>query len=232
MTWTMPGAGAWPGARPRRVISEATRAAARARPAAIPTAPRAAAAALLALALAAAAPARAPRAQAAGPGAASSATEFQIEAAYLVDFARFTRWPAPSAGPMTVCVIGDDPFGGALEEALRGQKIRGRALVARRLAADGSSGATGLRACSIAFIAASERSRLASLLARLDRVGALTVSNLPGFAASGGMIEFLRRGDHIRFAVNLAAARAAGLDFNSEMLKVALAVLRGPSPAP
>ena len=43
--------------------------------------------------------------------------EYQIKAAYLLNFARYVEWPAarlPGGATLRLCVLGRDPFGGAL----------------------------------------------------------------------------------------------------------------------
>jgi hypothetical protein len=54
----------------------------------------------------------------------------------------------------------------------------------------------------------------------------LTVSELPGFAESGGMIELYQMDDRIRFKVNLQSIREAGLELSSSLLKLAVIVNR------
>ena len=56
-------------------------------------------------------------------------SEYEIKAAYLFSFGRFVDWP-PRPGrdqsPFTICVLGTDPFGPALDTTLAGATIRGR----------------------------------------------------------------------------------------------------------
>src|SRR5205809_716880 len=62
--------------------------------------------------------------------AAKSPTEHQVKAAFLYNFANFVEWPVaalgPPGSPLKVCVLGADPFGGALDEAFRDQVVQGR----------------------------------------------------------------------------------------------------------
>ena len=75
---------------------------------------------------------------AAPPATAQTAPsrEYQIKAVFLFNFLQFVDWPAASfpddATPLRIGVLGDDPFGPALEEAVRGESIRNRGLVVRR----------------------------------------------------------------------------------------------------
>jgi hypothetical protein len=59
---------------------------------------------------------------------------------------------------------------------------------------------------------------------RRGRVRVLTVSEIPDFTASGGMIQFVVRNNKVRFEAKLAAADKAGLTPSSQLLKVATAV--------
>lgn len=148
-------------------------------------------------------------------------TESQVQAAYLYNFGRFVQWPTAqvSNGPFTICVFGQDVFGSALNAAVAGATINGKAVVVRRI----SSIREGVN-CQILFISSSEESRLQNVLEVLDKAAVLTVSDIPEFSQRGGMIQFLRNGGRVRFLVNLRAAQNAGLTLSSELLKVAVAV--------
>lgn len=52
----------------------------------------------------------------------------------------------------------------------------------------------------------------------------LTVSDAAGFCREGGMVELVRDRNKIRFLVNPGAARARGLQFRSQLLKLATIV--------
>jgi hypothetical protein len=153
--------------------------------------------------------------------AGPTATEFEVKAAYLYNFGRFITWPAssPPTDAFTICVLGRDPFGDVLDNLLKGEKIQGKPLLARRIgsAEDASS-------CRVVYISASEQKRLRPILAGLQKNSALTVSDIPGFVNAGGIIEFVSDGGRIRFQVNLAAAQRQGLSLSSELLKVATSV--------
>ena len=50
----------------------------------------------------------------------------------------------------------------------------------------------------------------------------LTVSEIPRFASTGGMIELFREQDRIRFIINVKMARAAGLEISPNLLRLAV----------
>jgi hypothetical protein len=158
-------------------------------------------------------------AQAAKPG------EYQVKAAYLSNFGKFVEWPARSGREETfnVCVIGEDPFGAALDAALEGETVDRAPIVARRIQkADDAAG------CRILFIGSLENNQLRAVLATAGRSNILTVGESPDFTRRGGIIQFVLEGSKIRFEINLAAAQRSGLKLSSELLKLAVAVRRAP----
>jgi hypothetical protein len=151
--------------------------------------------------------------------------EYQVKAAYLYNFGRFVEWPARSAegnNSFTVCVLGQDPFGLALNATLADETIHGKNVVAKRIP-DLAEAVN----CRILFISSSEADRLKQILASLKDESVLTVSDLPNFAQSGGMMQFTMEGGRVRFEVNLPPAERAGLVLSSDLLKVAMNVRRG-----
>lgn len=157
---------------------------------------------------------------AAGAGAAEPAHgEYEIKAAFLYNFARFVDWPATraSAGEaVSLCVLGEDPFGRAID-ALAGKPVHERTLRIRRPASVGEA-----MGCDIVFVSFSEARRVQGVLEALSGTsGVLLVSDIEGFARRGGTIELYREGNRIRFLINVAAAREAGLALSSKLLRVA-----------
>lgn len=70
----------------------------------------------------------------AGSGAAaSSSREYQVKAAFLYNFARFTEWPAGTfssrKNPLTICIFGQDPFGSDLEDTVKGRTASDREIL-------------------------------------------------------------------------------------------------------
>jgi uncharacterized protein DUF4154 len=160
------------------------------------------------------------------PTAAQSrvAKEYDLKAAFLYNFSKFVDWPDdafPSGtDTLTIGVLGDDPFGPALELTLAGKSVHDKRLAARRVhRLDDAAG------CQMLFVSNSEEERLPQILSGLDGTGVLTVSEIPDFAARGGMIQFKMEGNKIHFDINLAAARRARLQISSQLLKLATTVI-------
>jgi YfiR/HmsC-like len=151
-------------------------------------------------------------------------TQYDVEAAYLVQFPKFVTWPSALGGQghaksFAICVLGQDPYGRILVNAVAGERIDGLPLVARVVAS-----AQSAADCRVLFVSSSEEDHLAGDLAVLNNAPVLTVSELPGFTLRGGMIEFVLTRHRVRFRINATSAERAGLKVSSQLLKVALSV--------
>ncbi|MGH9510027.1 MAG: YfiR family protein, partial [Terriglobales bacterium] len=152
------------------------------------------------------------------PAQEAAPTEYQVKAAFLYNFGKYVEWPPGvlAADSFAICVLGDDPFGSALDRIIEGKSVQGRKLVAYRLGRVEDSGK-----CQVLFVSASENGRLAHILAALRDRRVLTVGDTVGFAQRGGVINFQLEGSKVRFEINLDAAERAGLTVSSQLLKLA-----------
>jgi hypothetical protein len=157
---------------------------------------------------------------------AAHPTQYDVEAAYLYQFGNFVQWPSKSGADrpkaFTICVLGQDPFGTVLEDTVRGSKMNGLPMAAKRIAY-----VRDTAGCQIVFISLSQQDQLAANLIALRGQPILTVSDIPDFAARGGMIQFVMIDNRVRFEIGLPSAQASGLKLSSQLLKVAVAVRGG-----
>jgi hypothetical protein len=144
--------------------------------------------------------------------------EYRIKAVFLFNFIQFVEWP-PSAfaddrAPLVICVFGRDPFGGALEETLKGEWAGKRRMVVRR-----SEVPEGLDTCHLLFVSKSEKARLGAVLRAVgSSAPVLTVSDIDGFVEGGGTIGFFFEGHRIRFEISPSQAQRHGLKLSSQLL--------------
>ena len=156
------------------------------------------------------------------PAAAhAQVSETEVKAAFLPRFARYVTWPSsmrPQPGQaFQLCVVGEDPFGGALDRAAAGQLIEGHRIVVRRV----GSGAAA--SCHVAFIQGSKTQPAGQVLAALDGRPVLTVTD----ARSGsqrGMVHFSIVSGRVRFFIDEKEAARRGLGINSRLLALAVGV--------
>src|SRR5438309_6240970 len=159
-----------------------------------------------------------------GPQAqAQTSNEYQIKAAFLYNFAKFVEWPAEAFsegnGSLIVGIVGEDPFGSAIDQTINGKTVNGRQLVITRL-----KWGQNLRACHILFISSSEHNRLGQILESLRGASVLTVGEAAQFSQQGGIIKFIMEENKLRFEINAEAAAGAGLKVSSKLLALAKTV--------
>jgi hypothetical protein len=151
---------------------------------------------------------------------AQGPTEYQVKAAFLLNFTKFVQWP-PSAfpdrnSPLSICVLGSDPFGSALDQILEGESVEGHKLTAKRVHAGFVSN------CQALFVSSSEKD-IPDILASLGP-GVLTIGDGESFIPEGGVIGFVLDHRRVRFDINTRAANRELLKLSSKLLSVARSV--------
>ena len=155
------------------------------------------------------------------PAAAQPSLEYQVKAAYLSKLSPFIDWPAnafaaPNA-PLVICVVGNDPFGAALDRAVEGVRDRDHPLQVRRLPAPDAEAT-----CHILFTTDPTMADQAMEQMRGKPVVTVTDSGQP----ARGMISFVIAANHVRFDIDAAAAENVGVRFSSKLLALARSVRR------
>lgn len=150
---------------------------------------------------------------------AGAATEYEVKAAHLFHYAQLVEWPesafAGADAPICIGVLGDDPFGGAIDQTVEGESVRRRKIIVKR-----AKQAEDLKGCQIVFVCKSEAARADQILATLGESSILTVSEIEGFARHGGAIGFYFDGNKIKFEINPDIAKRHGLKVSSQLLGV------------
>jgi hypothetical protein len=147
----------------------------------------------------------------------------RAEAKYLRKILSFVEWsggPKYPDEPFQVCVAPDYRLTFPLSQELRGLKVNGRGINVQ-MARKGDS----LKNCQLLFIGSPEPKMRAKLLESVKGTQMLTVGDDAGFLEAGGILEFTVVGNAIQFAVNLPAAKRAGLKIDSRLLAIAQRVL-------
>ena len=147
------------------------------------------------------------------------AGEYQVKALFLYNFINFVDWPAESSinasATINVCVIGEDPFGSALDE-IENKTVKGKKLAIRFYQANDEP-----KGCHLLFIPASEKRHTAHILKSVREANVLTVGDTEESARQGSVIGFYIEQRKVRFAINIEAAKRAGLKISAKLLKLA-----------
>jgi YfiR/HmsC-like len=153
------------------------------------------------------------------PARAQSSIEYNVKAALLLNFARFIEWPdrafASARSPIDVCVFAPNPFGDALNRALEGETVSGRALSAREVRTPAESAG-----CHMLFVPEGSELRAAALV-RHGGPYTVTIGESSRFEGMGGAVSFVLEGGRVRFNVNLRPVEERGVRISARMLKLA-----------
>ncbi len=149
---------------------------------------------------------------------AAPPTEYEVKAAFIHNIARYVEWPpTPDNAPSTMrlCVLGENPFGNALD-ILHNKKVGNLAWEVVPVASENN-----LKKCRVLFIAASESGKLRQILDSINGSAVLTLGDVDGYAERGVMSNFYLEDSRVRIEINTDAAKRAKLNISSQLLKLA-----------
>lgn len=152
--------------------------------------------------------------------AQEASQEYQLKLAFIVNFARFITWPEGSFAldppRLTLCLFEKNPFGGAIE-GIQGKKVGNRILKVKEI-----TNLDNDQQCNVLFIGKTERTRVVALEQAVGQRPIVTISDIPGFAAAGGAIEFVLQDDKLSFIINKSIMNERGMQPSSSLLNLAV----------
>jgi hypothetical protein len=155
---------------------------------------------------------------------AQTASEYQVKAAYLYNFAKFVEWPArdfanPTA-PIALCVLDDPSFVSELNRIVKGKAVANHPVSVVPVHTPEQA-----RNCHLLFINSFHDGQARHIVEVLRDTNVLTVGETKGFVEDGGIINFVLQDDRVQFQVNHKAAKEAGLSISSRLLALARVVI-------
>lgn len=177
--------------------------------------------------------------------------EYQVKAAFVYNFLKFVDWPEPAtaevdkktddiAKPITIGIIGENPFGKAFE-AITKKKIQNRQVVIKHFGGFAKNNikykeggktkykykdADALKACEVLFVSSSESEYCKEIIDTVKDNCVLTIGETKDFLEIGGIIEFATEQKKVKFAINLISAENVKLKVRSKLLRLAKRVVK------
>jgi hypothetical protein len=156
--------------------------------------------------------------------AASAVPNSVVKAVFLLNFARFTEWPAGTAGaPLTLCVLGDADVAASLDGLVGDRPINGRDVSVARIETFRI-----VRSCHLLYVPGDDQAKIAGALEAVLTLPVFTVGDGEFFARAGGVAAFLNEDGRTRFGINPDALNRAGLRVSSKMLGLARLIKEEP----
>lgn len=155
--------------------------------------------------------------------AENESLEIKLKAAYIYNFLRFVEWPVNDNQTSNICVFGiKDIYASAFNSmaaiSKQGEKL---SITLFKITDDLNK----LNACQLIFITDKAEYKSKAVLEYLKGSQALTIGESSDFINNGGMINFIRVKDKVRFEINPEAAEAEGLKISSKVLRIAVRLI-------
>lgn len=173
-----------------------------------------------------------------------SGGEYEVKAAFIFNFLKFADWPAKkvadSNGTVTIGIVGGIHCESAFR-SIEGKEINGKRVVVKRFKGleelkktSGNEKANSLwhdqldaiTKCHILFICYCESKNTGEIINLVKGHNVLTVGDSEGFLETGGIIGFLVEDKKVRFEISVTAAKQAGIEIRSQLLRLAKRVLK------
>lgn len=143
-------------------------------------------------------------------------SEADVKAAYIVNLAKFTHWEKrQNKTVLSACVSGDLRVFNALQ-ALELKATAKRLVKPELVELPGK-----VTHCDMLYISDLDSNKKPALLASLAKESVVTISDIPGFIADGGMIALKKSGGRLLFDLNLPLSRLSGIRFESRLARLA-----------
>lgn len=146
--------------------------------------------------------------------------EYALKSVFLYNFCHFIEWPEAAftspKDPLVIGVVGEDPFGTFLKEAVEGETYHGRPIKIEHYRS-----AREIKHCHLLFIGRSETAQLNSILGVVSGKSVVTVGETDDFLDRGGMIALPAERNRVRLRMNPKMLREASLEVSSKLLRLA-----------
>lgn len=156
-------------------------------------------------------------------GVRAAELERGVKAAFLYKFCSYVQWSEThfmtQSSPIYIGVGGDEEFASELEAMVEGRFLNGRAFRVKTV-----SSSDDLKSFHVLYFNAKALKKAKGISKRVDKLPILVVTDsdvVPSFS----VINFIEKGQHVRFEISQTRAQEVGLQLSSDLLSVASRVL-------
>lgn len=150
--------------------------------------------------------------------------ERKLEAVFIGRFASYIEWPARPRDKFVITLLDDNPFGPLLDHLYQDKRIQNKPIELRYATRLEQVGET-----DVLFITLHSYSARLAAIEYAQKHSILTISEIKGFAESGGIIQLDFVEQKPRIKINHDMAVKSGLKIGAPLLSIAN-VLRGEKP--
>ncbi len=153
------------------------------------------------------------------------AREATIKAGFLLKFSEFIQWPEyysslHSEEPLNICLHGEDKFGNIFDY------VNDHDILRRKIEITRSVPINELKSCHLVFISTHKIEDIDKLAREIRKSPVLVVTTSKAISHPLVAINFRKINNRIRFEINLSAFERSGIKISSELLKLAINIVR------
>lgn len=153
-------------------------------------------------------------------GETALAQKEKYHSIFIYNFSKYVKWPnEQSNGDFVIGVYGSSEIVNDLKVMAASKKVNGQNI---RIEEFNSMEKVG--SCHILYIAANESDKINQIVGATKGSPVLIVTDEPGMAQKGSVINFVEVGGKIKFELNQQTAESRGLKVSSSLTTLAIMV--------
>ena len=147
-------------------------------------------------------------------------TNAKIKAVFLYNFTKYIEWPKEyRQGTFVFGVLGDSPLYEELKNMAKTKKVMGLSINVKKY-----SSLTEIANCHVLYISPDNSSKWDGVASKMAGKSTLLVTEKPGLAQQGAIINFVVKDKRQKFELNLSNAQKHQLKVSSSLEALAIVV--------
>jgi len=145
----------------------------------------------------------------------------KFQSVFIYSFTRYVQWPdAYNEGDFEILVLGDSPILDELRNMAQTKKVSGdRSIKVTKINAP-----TEIRKCNILYVPSNKSSQIDNVLAKVNAMPILIVTEEPGLGLKGSNINFIVKDGKLAFELNQASISKKNLRISNELSRLAIMI--------
>lgn len=150
----------------------------------------------------------------------ANAQKEKYHSIFIYNFSKYVKWPnAQNDGDFVIGVYGSSAIVDDLKVMATSKKVNGQNIRIEEFKSMEDVGS-----CHILYVAASESNKINQIVGITKGSPVLIVTDEPGLAQKGSVINFVEVGGKIKFELNQQTAESRGLKVSSSLTTLAIMV--------
>lgn len=144
----------------------------------------------------------------------------KYQSLFIYNFSKYVKWPdGQQSGDFVIGVLGTSNITKTLKTMSANKKVNGSKIVVKEF-----KSASEISGCHILFIAEGMSSKMNQVVTQTSGESILIVSDKPGLAKKGAVINFIEHEGEIKFELNKQFAESRGLKISGSLVSLAILV--------